>query len=311
MAAIVSNRLQFTDYYLSTMLPALEAVIADEQAARPEQYPQFFNVEDTAASIVQKGEIATLGTMNQTAEGENVRYDAPIQAFNKTYTPVDWSLGTRITHRMVADDKYGLIRAVTASLPQSGRETIEVEAANIYNRAFNASYLGPDGVILCSTAHVMVGGGTQSNRLSPDADLDIPSLESAVTLFRKFVNHRGIKKRLLPRFLVVPPELAFASAEILNSQMRSDTANNTVNAFKAGGLEAGVMVPKVYEYLTDTDAWFLTTDPNKLRVRVIHRERFATMHDIDFDSRSIKTAAWQTFVTGFDGWEGIVGTQGA
>lgn len=310
MATIVSNRLQFTDYYLSTMLPALEAVIADEQAARPEQYPQFFNVEDTTNSIVQKGEIATLGTMNQTAEGENVRYDAPIQAYNKTYTPVDWSLGTRITHRMVADDKYGLIKAVTASLPQSGRETLEVEAANIYNRAFNSSYLGPDGVVLCSTAHPLVGGGTQANRPSPDVDLDIPSLEAMVTLFRKFVNHRGIKKRLIPRYLVVPPELAFASSEILNSQMRSDTANNTINAFRVGGMEEGVMKPRVYEYLTDTDAWFLISEPNTLRVRVIHRERFATMHDIDFDSRSVKTAAWQTFVTGFDGYEGLAGTQG-
>jgi hypothetical protein len=308
--AIPSTRVQFTDYYLSTMLPALEAVIADEQASRPEQYPNFFNVEDTTNSIVQKGEIATLGTFNQTAEGENVRYDAPIQAFNKTYTPVDWSLGTRITHRMVADDKYGLIKAVTASLPQSGRETIEVEAAAVYNRAFNSSYLGPDGVILCSTAHPMVGGGTQANRPT-DADLDIPSLEAMVTLFRKFTNHRGIKKRLIPKYLVVPPELAFAATEILMSTLKSGTANNNVNAFRAGGLEEGMITPKVYEYLTDTDAWFLTAEPSSLRLRVIHRERFATMHDVDFDSRSIKTAAWQTFVTGFDGWEGVAGTQGA
>ena len=308
--AIPSSRLQFTDYYLSTMLPALEAVIADEQASRPEQYPQFFNVEDTTNSIVQKGEIATLGLMNQTAEGENVRYDAPIQAFNKTYTPVDWSLGTRITHRMVADDKYGIIKAVTASLPQSSQETIEVQSANVYNRAFNSSYLGPDGVILCSTAHPLVGGGTQANRPT-DADLDIPSLESMITLFRKFVNHRGLKKRLLPKFLVGPPELAFAMTEILSSQMRSDTANNTINAFKAGGIEQGTITPKVYEYLTDTDAWFVIANPSDLRLRVIHRERFATMHDVDFDSRSIKTAGWMTFDVGFDGWEGIAGTQGA
>lgn len=309
--AMVSNRLQFTDYYLSTMLPALETVIADEQASRPDQYPMFFNVEDTTGSIVQKGEIATLGLFNQTGEGENVRYDAPIQAFNKTYTPRDWSLGVRITHRMVADDKYGLIKAVTASLPQSARETQEVEAANIYNRAFNASFTGPDGVVLCSTAHPMVGGGTQRNRPSVDVDLDIPALEAACTDFRKFVNHRGIKKRLLPRNLVVPSDLAFAAVEILKSQMRSDTANNTANAFTAGGLEQGMLQPKVYEYLTDTDAWFLSEEPSQLRLRFIWRERFATMHDIDFDSRSIKTAGWMTFIVSWDGWEGIWGTQGA
>ena len=132
-----------------------------------------------------------------------------------------------------------------------------------------------------------------------------------VTLFRKFTNHRGIKKRLIPKYLVVPPELAFAATEILMSTLKSGTANNNVNAFRAGGLEEGMITPKVYEYLTDTDAWFLTAEPSSLRLRVIHRERFATMHDVDFDSRSIKTAAWQTFVTGFDGWEGVCGTQGA
>jgi len=292
------------------MLPALEAVIADEQASRPPQYPKFFNVEDTTNSIVQKGEIATLGTFNETAEGANVRYDSPIQAYNKTYTPSDWSLGTRITHRMVADDKYGLIKAVTASLPKSAQETEEVEAANVYNRAFNASYLGPDGVVLASTAHPMVGGGTQRNRPSSDVDFDIPALEAAITDFRKFTNHRGLKKRLIPKYLVGPPELAFAMTEVLASQMRSDTANNTVNAFKAGGLEQGTITPLVYDYLTDPDAWFLISEPSELRLRFIWRERFATMHDVDFDSRSIKTAGWMTFVVGFDGWEGLWGTQG-
>ena len=51
------------------------------------------------------------------------------------------------------------------------RQTKEIVAANVYNRAFTAGYTGGDGIVLCSTGHLNVAGGTYSNKIATDADL--------------------------------------------------------------------------------------------------------------------------------------------
>jgi hypothetical protein len=304
-------RTAFSNYYLSTMLPAIEFAITEESDRRPDEYPKFLNVSDTTQSIVQETEVTGLGTMVQTTEGGRLRYDAIKQAYSQNYVPVDWGLGYRVSHRMMADDKFGLVKAAAKALVSSAKETVEIEAANIYNRAFNSSYLGPDGKTLCATDHPLVGGGTQANRPATDADLDIASLEAANTAFRKLVDHRGKKARLKPQTLVVAPAGQYGAIEILKSPQRSDTANNAVNAFANGAIEGGMLQWAVYDYLTDDDAWFLIAPVSDLRARFIWRERFVTTHAEDFDTRSLKTAGWQTFITGFGSYLGIYGTQGA
>lgn len=308
MGASPVVRGMFTDYYGSTMLPALEYVIQNAQQARPDEYVSFFKVEDTTKSIVQASEVTGLGTFVQITEGGNTRYDAPLPAFSKTWTPVDWSLGVRFSHRLIADDQFGIMKDVARSLVDSAKETYEIQAAAVYNDGFTTN--GPDGTTLFSTAHPKVGGGTQRNRPSVDVDLDIASLESALTDFRRFTDHRGLRKRLIPRWLVIPPELEFAAREIMMSPMRSDTANNTVNAFRSRD-EGPTLIPKVWNYLTDNDAWFIVGEEKDLNLRFIWRERFSTMHDVDFDSRSVKTAGWMTFDVGYSSWVGCWGTTGA
>jgi hypothetical protein len=304
-------RTQFTDFFLSTQLPALDFIVKEEMDRRSEQYPNFLKVENTTQSIVQESETTGLGLFSQVTEAGSLRYDELQQAYNKTYTPVDWALGIRVSHRMMADDKFGIVKSGYQALARAAKETQEVEAANVYNRAFNSSYLGPDGKVLCATDHPLVGGGTQANRPTNHTDLDIASLEAALTNFRKFVDHRGKKERLLAKNLVVASAGIFAATEILKSPLRSDTAENAINAFSNGAVEGGTLKPVAYDYLTDDDAWFLTAPASDLRLRFIWREKFSTMHDKDFDTRSLKTGAWMTFVVSFGGYRGVYGSQGA
>ena len=51
------------------------------------------------------------------------------------------------------------------------RQTKEIVGANIYNRAFNSSYVGGDGVSLLNANHPNVAGGTFSNTISVASDL--------------------------------------------------------------------------------------------------------------------------------------------
>jgi phage major head subunit gpT-like protein len=312
----IANRLAFPDLYLTTWLPGLRAVTMNRFGRKPEQYSKVFRVLNTTRSLEQTSEVTGLSTFIQVGEGENTRYDAPLPAYNKNYIPTDWTLGYKITHRAQADDQYGVVAGMARMLGDSANETVEVQAAIVYNYGFvttgpdGGSTAGPDGVALFATNHPLIGGGVQANRPSPDADLDIPSLEAGLTAVRNFVNHRGLKVRAIPRRLVVPPALRFAAAEILLSEKRSDVANNAINAFKNIPDEP-TLTPFTYDYLTDDDAWFVLPDTEDLELRFYWRERFDQMQDVDFDSRSIKVAGWMTFDRGFSDYLPTYGTTGA
>jgi phage major head subunit gpT-like protein len=305
-------RTQYPDLFLSTMLPALDELIFNKFDRFPPQYTNVFRVMDSGRSIEQTSEIAGLGLFNSLGEGEPMRYDESVAGFNKTYTHSQWGLGFKMTRVMVDDDRFGVISKLASELGRSAKETIELDVAAEFNNGFTTT--GPDGQALFSASHPLVkSGGTQSNLLTTPADLDIPALELMITQFRRMKDPSGKKIRVKPRRLIVPPELMFVAAEILGGTMRSDTANNTVNAFKQSlGAGFGEFTDFfVYDYLTDPDAWFVSAAQEDTELRFYWRERPNTVHDVDFDSRSVKTAMWYRMSHGWSSFYGVAGTAGA
>jgi phage major head subunit gpT-like protein len=305
-------RTQFPDLFLASMLPALDELIFNKYDRWPPQFTQIFRMMTSKRSIEQTSEIAGLGTFAVVGEGENVRYDEAVPGFNKTYVHAQYGLGFKLTRIMVDDDKWGIINKLASDLGRSAKETREIFAAGIFNNGFDTNYPGPDGKPLFATDHPIVKtNGVQPNTLAVAADLDIASLELALTDFRKMKDPSGKKIRLRPSRLVVPPDLEFVSSEIMNAKERSDTANHTPNAFKNRiGMPSFDQVV-VWDYLTDPDAWFITAEPSETELRFYDREAFNTVHDVDFDSRSIKTAGWMRFTAGWSSFYGVYGSPGA
>ena len=88
------------------------------------------------------------------SEGNGVQYDSEIQGFTTRYTHIAYALGYIVTKEEKDDNLYEKVsKKRSAALAMSFRQTKENVAANVYNRAFNGTYLGGDGVALCSTAH--------------------------------------------------------------------------------------------------------------------------------------------------------------
>lgn len=305
------TRTQYSDTFLTTMLPALRAVTMNQFQRYPDEYSQIFNVEDSERSIEQFSEVTGFGTLDEIAEGEPIHYDDPIQAFNKTYTHRKFGKGYKVTQEAIDDDKFRIIKNLAGELGISAKETIEIEAALIFNRGFNSSYTGPDGKVLFATDHPNVGGGSQANRPTVAVDLDVPALESALGTFRGWTDHRGKKKRVVPTKLVVPGALEFTAAKLLGGTMQGDTANHTINAFKQRSGMKSFADWMVWNYLTDDDAWFVMAEKSDLAIRFFWRKRFQTVSDRDFDSDSVKTAGRMRFSVGWDQWLGAYGSPGA
>src|ERR1051325_5784914 len=306
-------RTQFPDLFLTTMLPALDELIFGRFNKLPSEFTKVFRMMTSSRSIEQTSEISGLGLFDTVGDGQNVRYDVSVPGFNKTYTHLQFALGFQITRITVDDDKWGIINKLSTDLGKSAYESKDLDAASVFNNGFTASsYAGPDGKALFASDHPLVkSGGTQNNTLAVAADLDVSSIELALTDYRLMKDHSGKRIRVKPKTLVVPPQLEFSATEILGGEWRSDTANHTINAFKnrigMGSFDQGM----VWTFLSDPDAWFIVADPSDTELRWYTREAFNTLHDVHFDSRSIKTAAWQRYSVGFNSFYGVYGRRGA
>lgn len=305
-------RAQFPDLFLADMLPAIDALIFQKFDPFPPQFTRVFRVLESNRSIEQTTQLSGIGLFPVIPEGNPIKYDQPVQGFDKTYVHEQFGLAFQATRIMVDDDKFGIIKKMATELGRGARETLEIRVASHFNNGFSTAYPGPDGKPLFAVDHPLIkSGGVQANRPAVGMDLDVASLQIALTEFRKQVDSSGKKIRVAPKMLIVPPDLEFVAAEILGGSMRSDTANNTVNAFRHRDSFGAFSNFMVWDYLTDPDAWFIVADKSDTELRFYWRERPTTVHDTDWETRSIKTGMWFRYSSGWSDFYGVYGSPGA
>lgn len=251
---------EFTDFFFGTALPALNHLIA-QQTQRPAQYKRLFRQLSSSRSIEQVTGYTGVGLFREIGEGESITYDRPVQGFEKTFTHRKYGLGIKVTQEMVEDEKFGLIGRNGTALGRSERESLETMHGAVFNGAFvTTDFTTPDGKALCASDHVIPKtGAAQSNLMTP-ADLTVETIRVALLAYRAQLDDTGQKVRLPKPRLVIHPDNTFNAAEIVNSRMRPDTANNVDNALKFA--EDGLPEIIEWDYLTDADAWFLVAPPS-------------------------------------------------
>ena len=242
-------------------------------------------------------------------EGSGVSYDTAQESFTARYTHETIALAFSLTEEAIEDNLYDTLSSrYTRALARSMMTTKNIKGANVLNNAFNSSFLGGDGKELCATDHPTVGNETQRNELSTASDLNETSLEQALIDIAAFEDERGLKINAQARKLVIPTALQFVADRLLETPGRVGTADNDINALRNMG-----MVPEGYtvnHYLTDTDAFFLTTDvPNGLKHFV--RSPVSTSMEGDFETGNVRYKARERYSFGFSDWRGIFGSPGA
>lgn len=242
------------------------------------------------------------------SEGASVSYDTDAQGYVERLTNTTYGLGAKVTREAIDDNQYeNVARRKAAKLARSMRQTKENVFANVLNRAFNSSYTGGDGLELCSTAHVTLDG-TQSNELAVAADMSEAAIEDMLTAIRQAKDSRGLRIQLKGMKLIVPPELEWDATRILSSQNQSGTANNDINAMKANGALPGGVV--VWDYLSDSDAWFIKTDADD-GLLMQTRRGVAFTQDNDFDTENACMKTTERYASGWGDWRGVWGSPGA
>ena len=287
------------------------------------QHTALFDKETSTRAYEEFVGATGFGLAQIKPEGQSISYDDQSQAYITRYTPVRYALGFTITHEAMVDNLYDVVgKRGAQDLAFSMRQTKEVVAANVYNRAFDLSgYFGGDGVEMCHALHPNFTGGTQSNIPAATSTLSEASLEQAVIDIAEWETDRGLLINVKPTQLIVPSELQFEARRILDSEGRTTAAlvaspegtsftsgaTNDINAFNAMGYFSSYTVNN---YLTSATAWFLRTNC-KNGPTCIQREDMDFAQDNDYDTENAKHKATERYAFGWTDWRGIYGSAGA
>jgi hypothetical protein len=294
---------------LKELLPGLNALFGLEYKRYGEEHKEIYETETSERSFEEETKLSGFSAAPVKNEGSAIAYDNAQEAFTARYTHETIALGFSITEEAVEDNLYDSLSArYTKALARAMSYTKQVKAASVLNNGFSSSYVGGDGVALFSASHPLVGGGVNSNIPTVPADLNETSLENAVIQIAAWTDERGLLIAARPKKLIIPSALQFVATRLLETELQVGSADNTINAIKNNG-----SIPEGYainHWLTDTNAWFLTTDvPNGLKHFV--RSPLSNSMDGDFDTGNVRYKARERYSFGWSDPLGVFGSAGA
>lgn len=297
-----------TGFAPELLYPGLKEIWGTDYAAYPTKYTKFMQLKDSDKRFEKEQGMSGFTTAGVKEEGDSVGFARLTQGFQKEYVHVTYGLGAIVTREMMEDDQYGFIQQIPTLLAEAMRRTEETVAHNVLNSAFDSSVTGADGQSLCSTAHPNAGsgGGSQGNRPSVAVDLTQTSLEAGLIDVSNFRDENNQRANFEVQKLIVSRSDMFNAQKILKTQYKVGSADNDVNIISELPIELCVT-----NYLTDQDAWFLTT--NARNGLTFYTRRAADMErDNDrVGTQNLAIVTTKRFSVGFTDWRHVYGSPGA
>lgn len=293
---------------LKELLPGLNALFGLEYKRYSEEHKEIYETENSERSFEEEVKLSGFAAAPVKNEGAPIAYDNGQEAWTARYTHETIAYGFSITQEAMEDNLYDSLSArYTKALARSMAYTKQIKAAFPLNNGFT-SYQSGDGVTLFSTAHPLVSGGSNGNRPTTPVDLNETSLEAAVIQIAAWSDERGLLIAARPGKLIVPTANMFVATRLLETELRVGTSDNDINALKNNGSIPGGYT--VNHFLTDPNAWYLTTDiPNGMKHFV--RSPLNTSMDGDFDTGNVRYKARERYSFGVSDPLGIYGSPGS
>ena len=288
--------------------PGLNALFGLEYNRYENEHSEIFEEESSDRAFEEEVMLGGFSTAPVKGEGTAITFDDAQETYTARYQHETIALAFSITEEAIEDNLYDrLASRYTKALARSMAQTKQIKAAAILNNAFSTGSPVGDGAALCSAAHPSLSGN-QRNLLSVAADLNETSLEQMLIDIAGLTDERGLKIAVRGMKLIIPKELQFVAERVINSNLRSGTADNDLNAMKSMG-----MLPEgavVNHFLTDTDAFFIKTDaPNGFKY--FNRSPIKTAMEGDFDTGNMRFKARERYSFGVSDWRCVFGTPGA
>ena len=285
--------------------PGLNALFGLEYKQYADEWNEIFDTETSDRAFEEEVMLAGFSNAAVKPEGQGVTFDDAQETFTARYTNETIALAFAITEEAIEDNLYDrLASRYTKALARSMASTKNIKGAAVLNNAFDNTFVGGDGVELCSAVHPTLAG-TFSNELATPAELNETSLEQSLIDIAAFTDERGLKIAAQGVKMIIPSALQFTADRLMNSAGRVGTADNDINAIRNMGMISGGFT--VNHYLTNAKKFFIKTDvPNGLKH--FNRSPIKTSMEGDFDTGNVRYKARERYVFGFSDPRGIFGS---
>jgi phage major head subunit gpT-like protein len=290
--------------------PGLNALFGLEYKQYENQHAEIYTTESSDRAFEEEVMLSGFAQAQTKSEGAGVAFDNAQETFTARYTHETVALAFSITEEAIEDNLYDrLASRYTKALARSMAQTKQVKAVNplIQGLPTTDNYDSGDGVSLFNTDHPTIAG-TVANTLATQADLNETSLEQSLIDIAAMTDERGLKIAARGVKMIIPSELQFTAERLMKSENRVGTADNDTNAIRSMG-----MIPQGYvvnNFLTDTDAFYITTDvPNGMKY--FQRAAIKTAMEGDFDTGNVRYKARERYSFGVSDFRGIFGVEGA
>jgi hypothetical protein len=275
-------------------------VFGDSLDEWPEFHNKIYMVRGSKKDYEVDVQLEGFGLAEVKDQGDDITFDTRTQGFVPKWYHTVYGKGYIVTEEALEDELYGQLDKGAQALARVMRISKEFYAHEPLNNGWDTAFtmLGGDGKPLFSATHPNgPSGGTYSNRLTVEADLSEASLEDLIALVRRAEDARGLPAMLSLKKLVIAAGVnEFNTQRIMGSVLQNDTADNATNAVKdlAFIKEGSLATP----YLTEQQAWFLTTNAPE---GLVHFDRRPIVFGQD-NSFTTGNARFKSTMRFSDGW---------
>lgn len=294
------------DAILASRSAWLKGVMASRFRKQAPKYTQFFHVESMDVPVIREQSMTELGLATQitTEIPGSWPYEDFELRYNKEWTANWFGNGMQFSKRFVMDEQDSMFAKRGRALVDSMTTTREYYGASVFNNMTSAAtaYVLPDGKALAANDHPLkdnVLGGSVSFDNYVGATLDQDSLTDALIMFHNMVDDRGVFVESNATTLMLRPELQYDAAEILNSTLRSDTAENATNVVQ------GTVTIAPWNYISSPTFWALQGPKHDIRWYNRQADEYETT--VDFDDKSLKATIDAMWAYGPFDWRDFVG----
>lgn len=277
----------------------------DQYKELDDKIPTIYNVQSSSDSYETWSDVGSLGDFTQFTG--TVTYQSQAQGYDVTASHVPFANGIQIERELYDDDRHGIWQQRPRALAKAAQRTRQKHAARIYNNAFSVDtffYNQSEGVALCSDSHTTNSGASTAvgfDNLTTSA-LSAVAVAAARIQFRGFRGDVAERISCMPSKLVIPIDLYEIAYEIAESEGKVDTANNNANVHK------GKYQVMDWEYLTDTNNWFMEDDSARKDMLVwFDRIPLEFAQAEELDTMVAKWRAYMRYSYLWQNWRWILG----
>jgi len=273
----------------------------------PSMKADLYDVQTSSDSYETWSEIGALGDFSEW--NGQVAYQDQAQGYDVTATHLEFVSGIQVERKLFDDDRHNVWQARPVALADAAFRTTEKHVARMFNSAFDVDtyfYNNSEAVAMCSDSHTTLSGASTAsgfdNRVT--SALSAVGVAAARIQMKYFKDDKGNSISIMPDELLVPIDLEESAYEIVNSEGKVETALNNPNFLK------GKMSVKVYQWLTDTNNWFLMDSGKRKQCLVWFDKAPLEFGQIeDFDTMVAKWRAYMRYSSMWRDWRFVLGAQ--